>query len=62
MRTVLRRAGGGGTVATRPRARSSIGDIVLDRDRHEVTIAGELVQLPLKEFSLALLMENAASS
>ena len=35
-------------------------DIVLDRDRHEVTIAGELVQLPLKEFQLlALLMENA---
>ena len=31
----------------------------LDRERHEVSIAGEAVQLPLKEFQLlALLMEN----
>ena len=38
----------------------NVGDIAFDRDRHEVTIAGELVQLPLKEFQLlALLMENA---
>jgi two-component system response regulator RegX3 len=61
MRTVLRRAAGGGTA--REEATSSVlnvGDIAFDRDRHEVTIAGELVQLPLKEFQLlALLMENA---
>ena len=61
MRTVLRRAGN--STAGREEAPSSVltvGDIDLDRDRHEVTIAGELVQLPLKEFQLlALLMENA---
>ena len=61
MRTVLRRAGGGGTARDEaPSSVVEVGDIVLDRDRHEVTIAGELVQLPLKEFQLlALLMENA---
>ena len=62
MRTVLRRAGGGGTARNEaPSLVLEVGDIVLDRDRHEVTIAGELsVQLPLKEFQLlALLMENA---
>ncbi len=61
MRTVLRRAGGGGTARDEaPSSVLEVGDIVLDRDRHEVTIAGELVQLPLKEFQLlALLMENA---
>ena len=59
MRTVLRRAGGGGTARDEaPSSVLEVGDIVLDRDRHEVTIAGELVQLPLKEFQLlALLME-----
>ena len=61
MRTVLRRAGGGGTAGDEASTSVlEVGDIVLDRDRHEVTIAGELVQLPLKEFQLlALLMENA---
>ncbi len=61
MRTVLRRAGTATT--TRDEAPSSVlevGDIALDRDRHEVSIGGESVQLPLKEFQLlALLMENA---
>lgn len=61
MRTVLRRAGT--TQSSRDDAPSSVlevGDIALDRDRHEVSIAGESVQLPLKEFQLlALLMENA---
>ncbi len=53
MRTVLRRAGSGGTARDEaPTSVLEVGDIVLDRDRHEVTIAGELVQLPLKEFQL----------
>ena len=61
MRTVLRRAGT--THSSRDDAPSSVlevGDIALDRDRHEVSIAGEAVQLPLKEFQLlGVLMENA---
>jgi len=37
-----------------------IGDVRLDHQRHEVTIRGEDVKLPLKEFELlALLLENA---
>ena len=37
-----------------------IGDVRLDHLRHEVTIRGEEVRLPLKEFELlALLLENA---
>ena len=61
MRTVMRRS------VTRPAAAAAdgpatlcIGDVTLDRDRHEVTIGGQLERLPLKEFEvLALLMENA---
>lgn len=62
MRTVMRRS------RTRPvnsfngagAANLSIGDVTVDRDRHEVTIGGKLERLPLKEFEvLALLMENA---
>ena len=60
MRTVMRRS------RTRPvnsfngAANLSIGDVTVDRDRHEVTIGGQLERLPLKEFEvLALLMENA---
>ena len=37
-----------------------VGDVVIDRERHEVTVRGELVQLPLKEFELlSLLLTNA---
>ena len=37
-----------------------VGDVVLDPERHEVTVRGEIVQLPLKEFELlALLLLNA---
>ncbi len=61
MRTVLRRAGT--SASTREESSSSVlevGEISLDRDRHEVAVGGEFVQLPLKEFQLlALLMENA---
>lgn len=36
-----------------------VGELVLDKDRHEVTLDGAEVQLPLKEFQLlALLMAN----
>ena len=38
----------------------TIGDVMLDHERHEVTIRGDEVRLPLKEFELlALLLENA---
>ena len=37
-----------------------VGDVLLDPDRHEVVIRGELVALPLKEFELLeLLLANA---
>jgi len=62
MRTVMRRS------RTRPIdyfngvANLSIGDVTVDRDRHEVTIGGQLERLPLKEFEvLALLMEKGAA-
>ncbi len=38
----------------------SVGDVTVDHQRHEVTVRGEEVRLPLKEFELlALLLENA---
>jgi len=60
MRAVLRRttkdreaAGDGGEVL-------EVGDVRMDAERHEVTIRGESVQLPLKEFELLeILLENA---
>ncbi len=37
-----------------------VGDVVLDQERHEVTVRGENVQLPLKEFELlSILLTNA---
>src|SRR5204863_6178095 len=37
-----------------------VGDVMLDPERHEVSIRGNSVRLPLKEFELlALLLENA---
>jgi two-component system response regulator RegX3 len=37
-----------------------VGDVTLDPERHEVTVRGEPVALPLKEFELlALLLDNA---
>ena len=59
MRAVLRRrsadpvtVSGGETLA--------VGDVTLDPERHEVTVRGEPVQLPLKEFELLeLLLANA---
>jgi two-component system response regulator RegX3 len=38
----------------------SVGDVTVDHARHEVTVRGEQVRLPLKEFELlALLLHNA---
>jgi two-component system response regulator RegX3 len=60
IRAVLRR-----TPAEDPGAEPSldaveVGDVALDPDRHEVTIRGAAVSLPLKEFELlGILLENA---
>ena len=59
MRAVLRRTDkdrvepdGGGVL--------EVGDVRMDAERHEVTIRGEAVALPLKEFELLeILLENA---
>jgi two-component system response regulator RegX3 len=66
MRAVLRRRSGGDTEAAASGASPAasdvieIGEVRLDHERHEVTIRGEAVKLPLKEFELlALLLENA---
>lgn len=38
----------------------TVGDVSLDHDRHEVTVRGDVVALPLKEFELlSLLLTNA---
>ena len=38
----------------------TVEDITVDTDRHEVTVRGELISLPLKEFDLlTVLIENA---
>ena len=59
MRTVLRRSSSR-KEASANGAELSVGDVTVDRDRHEVTVGGTLARLPLKEFELlALLMENA---
>ncbi len=60
MRAVLRRAPADALPAERSGEALAVGDVVLDPDRHEVTIRGEPVNLPLKEFELlALLLDNA---
>lgn len=60
MRTVLRRAGLRNAAPGTDGSVLEVGDISLDKERYEVSVAGEAVQLPLKEFQLlALLMENA---
>ncbi|MDE0162093.1 MAG: response regulator transcription factor [Acidimicrobiaceae bacterium] len=60
MRTVMRRSRARPVDSSDGAANLSIGEVTVDRDRHEVTIGGRLERLPLKEFEvLALLMENA---
>ena len=60
MRTVMRRGRAGTARSASAAATPIIGNATVDRDRHEVTIAGELERMPLKEFEApALLMEKA---
>ncbi len=64
MRAVLRRTAqretDGGTPADGGDDAIVVGDVSIDPARHEVTVRGEPVQLPLKEFELLeLLMANA---
>jgi two-component system, OmpR family, response regulator RegX3 len=62
MRAVLRRRPtGGGKRSIEPADDVvSVGDVTVDHQRHEVTVRGAQVRLPLKEFELlALLLENA---
>jgi two-component system response regulator RegX3 len=49
MRAVLRRRPAGDGAGS---ARLQVGDVVLDRDRHEVIVRGESVVLTLKQFQL----------
>jgi len=59
MRAVLRRAPSEAFAAPSGEA-IAVGDVVIDPERHEVMIRGELVSLPLKEFELLEeLLENA---
>ena len=60
MRAVLRRAPHGAGPDADPDDVLEVGDVRLDRRRHEVRVAGEEVRLPLKEFELLeLLLANA---
>jgi two-component system, OmpR family, response regulator RegX3 len=61
MRAVLRRSpNDSGAASELSPASLAVGDVVLDPDEHRVTIDGEDVALPLKEFELLhLLLANA---
>jgi two-component system response regulator RegX3 len=61
MRAVLRRRPGDSEPAQVSSAEAlEVGDVRLDPERHEVTIRGQSVALPLKEFELLdLLLEHA---
>lgn len=61
MRAVLRRnAREGGDASELPPGALAVGDVMLDPDEHVVTVAGEPMRLPLKEFELLhLLLANA---
>jgi two-component system, OmpR family, response regulator RegX3 len=59
MRAVLRRGGRDESSTVEVAAvevRSGAGDVEVDVERHEVTVRGQLVQLPLKEFDLLELL------
>ena len=61
MRAVLRRAekGTDDDPETPVAGGVTVGDVVVDRDRHEVRIRGDVVAMPRREFELlALLMDN----
>ena len=60
IRAVLRRTPVGDVAPYPSGDAMKVGDVMLDPERHEVSIRGSSVQLPLKEFELlALLLENA---
>jgi len=61
MRAVLRRTPTDTVASPEPSAGSIVvGDVVLDPDEHVVTVAGEQMSLPLKEFELLhILLANA---
>jgi two-component system response regulator RegX3 len=62
IRAVLRRRSteGGAPVVDEGNDLVTVGDVSVDHDRHEVTVRGVQVRLPLKEFELlSLLLENA---
>jgi two-component system, OmpR family, response regulator RegX3 len=59
MRAVLRRGGrdeGSAVEVAAVEVRTTAGDVEVDVERHEVTVRGQLVQLPLKEFDLLELL------
>lgn len=60
IRAVLRRTPLDGQAPALSDEATVVGDVALDPDRHEVTVRGVQIDLPLKEFELlALLLENA---
>ncbi len=60
MRAVLRRAPDETSLLVHSDEVLAVGDVVVDPERHEVTIRGESVSLPLKEFELlTVLLDNA---
>jgi two-component system response regulator RegX3 len=60
IRAVLRRGSTADTAAYPSGDAMLVGEVMLDPERHEVSIRGSSVRLPLKEFELlALLLENA---
>ncbi|MEY2404374.1 MAG: two-component system, OmpR family, response regulator RegX3 [Acidimicrobiaceae bacterium] len=60
IRAVLRRGSTADTASYPSGDAMLVGEVMLDPERHEVSIRGSSVRLPLKEFELlALLLENA---
>jgi two-component system response regulator RegX3 len=60
IRAVLRRTPASDNAFQASGDAMQVGDVMLDPERHEVSIRGTSVRLPLKEFELlALLLENA---
>ena len=60
MRAVLRRSPGDASLAEEEHDVLAVGDVRMDVNRHEVTVTGQTVAMPLKEFELLeILLENA---
>lgn len=60
MRSVLRRASLGDGTDDQESSAVAVGDVTIDPERHVVTVRGEPVRLPLREFELLwVLMSNA---